>query len=1041
MSRGVQNTATSTDTIMDTASEAATAATTSNGNGGDIDEGLYSRQLYVMGRDAQRAMQSSAVLICGMGGLGVEIAKNVILAGVSSVVVHDPTLVEARHLGSQFYLSESHVGTPRAEACVASLASLNQYVRVSSYGGKIDDAAFLGQFSVVVMTQGTLEEMVAVDEHCHANGIKFIGARISGLFCYSFCDFGPAFVVKDQNGEPAVSRIVAGITKGTPGVVTVHDESRHGLETGDLVTFSEVAGMAELNGAEPMPIVSKGPYTFEIPDTSAFGEYTSGGYVSQVKAPKTLAFRTLKACLAEPNLAADAIETDFAKFGRSSVLHVGFRALDAVGAAGADAFLSSCREIAARIPGGVDIDDNAARVLAAMAKGSGAELAPMSAFLGGVVGQEVLKACSGKFTPVKQWLYFDAIECLPDGYEELPESEFAPENSRYDDQIKVFGKAFVSQLREQSAFLVGAGAIGCEMLKNLALMGVATSPTDPSAYVHVTDMDSIEKSNLNRQFLFRPKDVGSAKSKAAASAVMAMNPSFRVKAYEDRVGGESENLFNDDFMESLDAVITALDNVEARLYMDQRCVNYCLPLLESGTLGTKGNTQVVVPHLTENYGATRDPPEKSIPICTLKNFPHKIEHTIQWARDWFEGAFAQPASNVNSYLTDSSFLPGLDSQPNIKIETLTSLLDCLVEKRPYTFDECIIWARLEFERQYCNTIKQLLHSFPPGMLTTTGTPFWSGTKRQPKVVEFDVNDPLHLDFVVAAANLRAANYGLKGETDLNVFRKVLPAVMVPEFQVKQVKIAENDEELKRQQEESSMMVDADSQATDIIKKLPSPQQLAGYRMVPAEFEKDDDANFHMDFITAASNLRARNYAIAEADKHKTKLVAGKIIPAIATTTALVTGLVCLELYKLVDGKRDVESYKCGFVNLALPLFAFSEPVKCETYDAGTWQWSLWDKVVIDGSQTPLTLQQFCEYFQEHYDCEVNMLSYGVSILHSFFSAPAKRKARMVMTMPELVEHVTKKPLDPSMRLLPFEVCCVNADDEDVDLPPVMYKMR
>ena len=379
---------------------------------------------------------------------------------------------------------------------------------------------------------------------------------------------------------------------------------------------------------------------------------------------------------------------------------------------------------------GVEIDDAAAKILTAMANGSGAELVPMSAFLGGVVGQEVLKACSGKFTPVKQFLYFDAAECLPSDYDTIAASDFVAEDSRYDDQIKVFGKAFVGAVREQSAFLVGAGAIGCEMLKNLSLMGVATA-SDGEGTVHVTDMDIIEKSNLNRQFLFRPKDVGTAKSTAAAAAAAAMNPNFRVKAYEDRVGADTENVFTDDFMESLDVVITALDNVDARLYMDQRCVNYCLPLLESGTLGTKGNTQVVVPHLTENYGATRDPPEKSIPICTLKNFPNKIEHTIQWARDWFEGAFAQPAANVNSYLTDSSFLPSLDSQPNIKMETLSSILDSLVTKRPLSFDECIVWARLEFEVNYGNTIKQLLHSFPPGMLTTTGTPFWSGTKRQP----------------------------------------------------------------------------------------------------------------------------------------------------------------------------------------------------------------------------------------------------------------------------------------------------------------------
>lgn len=90
----------------------------------------------------------------------------------------------------------------------------------------------------------------------------------------------------------------------------------------------------------------------------------------------------------------------------------------------------------------------------------------------------------------------------------------------------------------------------------------------------------------------------------------------------------------------------------------------------------------------------------------------------------------------------------------------------------------------------------------------------------------------------------------------------------------------------------------DSDLGDLAKKLPSPSTLAGYRLTPVEFEKDDDTNHHIDFITAASNLRAANYNINPADRHTTKQIAGKIIPAIATTTSLVTGLVCLELYKV-----------------------------------------------------------------------------------------------------------------------------------------------
>lgn len=112
--------------------------------------------------------------------------------------------------------------------------------------------------------------------------------------------------------------------------------------------------------------------------------------------------------------------------------------------------------------------------------------------------------------------------------------------------------------------------------------------------ITITDMDTIEKSNLNRQFLFRPKDVGNSKSSAASQAVVVMNPDLNghITSRVDRVGPETEHVFIEKFWGELDLVTNALDNVEARRYVDRRCVYFRKPLLESGTLGTKGNTQV-----------------------------------------------------------------------------------------------------------------------------------------------------------------------------------------------------------------------------------------------------------------------------------------------------------------------------------------------------------------------------------------------------------------------------------------------------------------
>ncbi|XP_064155839.1 ubiquitin-like modifier-activating enzyme 1 [Anguilla rostrata] len=1014
-----------------------------NGNEAEIDEGLYSRQLYVLGHDAMKRMQNSNVLISGMRGLGVEIAKNVILGGVKSVTVHDQGAAEWRDLSSQFYLREGDLGQNRAEASQPRLAELNSYVPVTAYTGPLTDD-FLSAFQVVVLTNSGLEEQLRIGEQCHSKGVKLVVADTRGLFGQLFCDFGD-MVVYDTNGEQPLSTMVSMVTKDSVGVVTCLDEARHGFESGDHVTFSEVQGMTELNGCKPKEIKVLGPYTFSIGDTSELSQYVRGGIVSQVKMPKEMSFKSLSASMSAPEF----VLTDFAKFERPGQLHVGFQALHAFqdkhgrlpkpwNQADADELVGLANTVNASQSDGAkleQLDEGLLRKLAYLAAG---DLAPVNAFIGGLAAQEVMKACTGKFMPIVQWLYFDALECLPeaDGAT-LSEEECAPRNGRYDGQIAVFGTRLQDELAKQRYFLVGAGAIGCELLKNFAMIGLASGEGE----VIVTDMDTIEKSNLNRQFLFRPSDVTRMKSETAAAAVRQMNPSIRITGHQNRVGPDTEKVYDDEFLEGLHGVANALDNVDARMYMDRRCVYYRKPLLESGTLGTKGNVQVVIPFLTESYSSSQDPPEKSIPICTLKNFPNAIEHTLQWARDEFEGLFKQPAENAMQYLTDPKFMERTLKLPGAQpLEVLEAVHRSLVVERPRDWADCVAWARNHWQCQYSNNIRQLLHNFPPEQLTSSGAPFWSGPKRCPHPLEFSTSNDLHMDYVLSAASLFAQTYGIAPCRDRAALARLLNEVDVPVFTPRSgVKIHVSDQELQS----ANASVD-DSRLEELKSQLPSTEAATQIRLFPAEFEKDDDTNFHMDFIVAASNLRAENYDIPPADRHKSKLIAGKIIPAIATTTAAVVGLVCLELLKLVQGHRRLESYKNGFMNLALPFFAFSEPIAAPKHKYYETEWTLWDRFEVRGVQPSgeeMTLRQFLDYFKNEHKLEITMLSQGVSMLYSFFMPAAKLKERLEMPMTEIVTKVSKKKLGKHIGALVFELCCNDDTDEDVEVPYVRYTIR
>ncbi|EAL72486.1 ubiquitin activating enzyme E1 [Dictyostelium discoideum AX4] len=1003
-----------------------------------IDDALYSRQLYALSHETMKKITSTSVLVVGLQGLGIEIVKDLSLAGVKSVTLYDKELVEIKDLSSQFYFSPEQVGkVGRADACFQKVVDLNNYVRIDVHNGELSDE-FLKKFNVVVLANQPLALQLKVNEFCHANKIHFISVETRGVFGQLFNDFGEQFTITDTNGENPNAYMISSISQDKEGIVTVVEEQKLQLLDGDLVTFKEVNGMSALNDLPPQKIKTISPLTFSIGDTTNLPPYTSGGYVTEVKQPKVVDFKPLKNILESGE---NIFITDDFKFTQPTNLLAGFQAIHKFAEKNKhmprphnkeDA--NAVIEIAKGLLKKPD-DELDEKMITQLSFGAQGDIVPMQAILGGITAQEVLKACSGKFTPIHQLAFFDSVECLPEDLETLPEEEFQPIGSRYDGQIITFGKTLQNKIENLNYFLVGAGAIGCEMLKNFAMMGLGAGP---KGLVHVTDMDTIEKSNLNRQFLFRSSDIQQLKSQTAANAVRVMNPDLNVKAYSLRVGPDTESHYNEEFFNSLDGVCNALDNVEARLYMDSQCVYYGKPLLESGTLGTKGNTQVVVPHLTESYSSSRDPPEKGIPVCTLHNFPNAIEHTIQWARDTFEGLFKNNADNVNSYLTNPAYVQSLKTQnPFVRLETLASIKASLMD-RPLDFNQCIAWARLKFEEYFNNNIEQLLYNFPKDMVTTTGTPFWSGPKRAPTPLKFDVENPLHLEFIVAAANLRAFNYGIKAETNIEVIQKQAANVIVPDFTPKKVKIQTSENEPAPSSNTQQAGGDAeDDQCDTILSQLPQPSEMAGYKINSIQFEKDDDTNHHIDFITATSNLRATNYAISPADKHKTKGIAGKIIPALVTTTAVVAGFVCIELIKVIQNKA-LEKYKSTFMNLGIPFFGFVEPIAAPKNKIREgWTWTLWDRFDVDGD---ITLKEFLDLFEKKHGLDISMLSCKVTLLYALFTDKKTKEERLKMKISQLYETLSKKPLPKDKKYLLLEICCNDTETgDDVDVPSVRYK--
>jgi len=824
-----------------------------------------------------------------------------------------------------------------------------------------------------------------------------------GTVMYAFNDFGSSFVIHDRDGEEARSGLVLKLEIGTTTTVHTDPDANNGLQKGSKVKFLNLVGTESLNSTSES--ADEGPF-FDVVDASATSftvavdsssmpAYVRGGYFYEVKQDSVVEYQPLDSFLGRVGdagvLEAESV-FNTTNFERPAQLHALLQGLWA--ARPADKWGSNAPIVAPEAvlqaamdsfaAPGTALSDADRRTLSNAVATAHGQVVATASILGGAVAQEVIKAASGRFTPLKQFLYLDIASALP---EELA-ADRQPQGSRYDSQIAVFGAAMQQKLQDSKVFLVGSGALGCEFLKCFAAMGLACGE---QGEVVVTDMDSIEKSNLNRQFLFRPRHVGHMKSTVAATAAIEINGDLKVRSMDQKVAPETEDIFDAAFWEALTFVVPALDNVHARKYVDGKCVEHKLAMLESGTQGTKCHTMMCLPGKSVNYGSVQDPPEQGIPVCTLKSFPTLVEHTLQWARDEFEASFHNAPAEANQYLSNEAYYEEVCQQRNEKVVRLRDAYGSLVEYAPTTFADCVKFARVRFERIFSHNVRDLLHQHPLDKVDDEGHSFWTAKKRPPAPADFSWDNKHHRSFLVAGANLHARVYGLPTVADSpeNAAEYVAAleaaAAAVPTWTPSGTRIAATEEEAAELAKAADAADDLDAEAERLHGELPAKDAFvtaAGLKaLLPEDFEKDDDGNHHMDFIHAAGMIRGMQYGIPEKTRMESKKIVGRIIPAIATTTAMTVGFVVAEMYKVLRG-APLESFTEWNANLAINSFASFEPDPCSAVELKGERYTLWDTLDIGAEEgEPVTFGHLVQWFKQR-DLRLMSVSTGALSLWS-----------------------------------------------------------
>ncbi|XP_004564679.1 SUMO-activating enzyme subunit 2 [Maylandia zebra] len=406
-------------------------------------------------------------------------------------------------------------------------------------------------------------------------------------------------------------------------------------------------------------------------------------------------------------------------------------------------------------------------------------------------------------------------------------------------------KELADSISTCKVLVVGAGGIGCELLKNLVLTGFKN--------IEVIDLDTIDVSNLNRQFLFQKKHVGKSKAQVAKESALQFCPSANITAYHDSIMNPEYNV---EFFRKFMLVMNALDNRAARNHVNRMCLAADIPLIESGTAGYLGQVTVIKKGMTECYECQPKPAQKTFPGCTIRNTPSEPIHCIVWAKYLFNQLFGEE--------------------------------DADQEVSPDTADPEAAWNPEE-------TAARATASDKDGDIKRVSTKEWARSTGYDSVKLFN---KLFKDDIMYLLTMDKLWKKRKAPTPLDWHQ------------------LENSECPKEGTPASGLK---DQQVLDVwgycqlfqhsVETLRSQLQEKGEG---AELVWDKDDPPAMDFVTAAANLRMHIFSMNMKSRFDVKSMAGNIIPAIATTNAVIAGLIVLEGLKILSG--ELESCRTIFLN-------------------------------------------------------------------------------------------------------------------------------